>query len=137
MLTTINNADQLRDAFYKCGHGEQFSHKAIELIFGYIQIPHLTEPLPHVSPIEKGEGYKLNVIKLCSEFSEKKITDLADKYDTEVNLNSDEQILNLLSKIRRYTHAGLTTDDQILVRKGVTEKTKRFLMDYEKQIAQR
>ena len=67
MIQTIN-LSQFRDAFYQMGRGEQFSYKALEVIFDYLE--------------EFDDSMELDVIAICCDFEEAHYSDVIGQYET-------------------------------------------------------
>ena len=58
--------NQFREAFYDAGRSDTFSLSSLEAIFDYLE--------------ENYTNYELDVIELCSEFSEDTLEDINDRY---------------------------------------------------------
>lgn len=74
MIQTITVSD-FRDAFKRCGRGNQFSYEALGLIFDYIEDYEQ----------DSGEQVELDVIAICCEWSEDSPENIADQYGIEVD----------------------------------------------------
>lgn len=66
---------QFRDAFKNMGRQDQFSYKALEILFNYLE----------ESEDGSGEEYTLDVIALCCEYSEDSPRDIAKNYSIELD----------------------------------------------------
>ncbi len=70
MIQTIN-ASQFIDAFHSMGRADQFSRQGLRALFDYLE--------------EADEGYNLDVIELCCDYSEDSAEDIAASYGIEVD----------------------------------------------------
>lgn len=99
MIQTISVYD-FRDAFKRCGRGDQFSYEGLELIFDYIE----------EYEDSTGEQVELDVVALCCEWCEQSPEDIAVAYNLEICVSEE----NTLQTVLEYLH------DETLVA-GVTE----------------
>jgi hypothetical protein len=67
--------NQFRDAFRHCGRGEQFSYKALNALYDYLE---------EVGD-ETGQEYDLDVIALCCEYAEYgDLEEFREDYDADI-----------------------------------------------------
>ena len=71
MKLAIENASQFRDEFRQCGRADQFSYKALGLLFDYLE--------------ELDPDYDLDVIAICCDYSEESAADIARNYGIDLN----------------------------------------------------
>lgn len=77
LYQTIDNASQFRDQFHRCGRGDQFSYKALGLLFDYLN--------------DCGSDVELDAVGVCCEFSEDTPESIADNYSIDtVGLDDGE-----------------------------------------------
>lgn len=82
MKQTVNNS-QFHTAFYNMDRGNQFSHKALNLIYDYLE----------EYEASTGEEVELDVIAICCDYSEMTPEEIAASYD----LDEDEDVLEFLA----------------------------------------
>lgn len=76
MKQTIDNSSQFSDAFRKADRQDQFSQRALEALFDYLE--------------ENDPDYELDVIGLCCEWSEYgEAAEAASEYGWEGDADSD------------------------------------------------
>ena len=80
MHISIDNASQFRDQFYKMGRSEQFSYKALELLYDFLE--------------EAAPEAELDVIAICCDFSEDTEKAIAASY----GLHEDEDVVAYLEE---------------------------------------
>jgi hypothetical protein len=76
MYQTVNEY-QFREAFRTMGRGDQFSYKALGMLFDYLDGDH-----------------ELDVIAICCAFSEDMPERVADQYDVNVDGLDDGEVLD-------------------------------------------
>lgn len=79
MIQTISVYD-FRDAFKRCGRGDQFSYEGLELIFDYIE----------EDEGSTGEQVELDVIGICCEWAEDSPENIADQYGMDIDGLSEQ-----------------------------------------------
>jgi hypothetical protein len=104
MIQTINLYD-FRDAFKRCGRGEQFSYEGLELIFDYIE----------EYEGSTGEQVELDVIALCCEWCEQSPEDIAVAYDIEFCVSEENTLQNVLEYLHDETQVAGVTDSGTVV----------------------
>jgi hypothetical protein len=80
MKTTVSLSD-FRDAFKRMGRIEQFSYKALEIIYDYLE--ELEE--------ETGEEWELDVISVCCDFEESDAQAIIEAYSLDCEEGLDEE----------------------------------------------
>jgi hypothetical protein len=96
MKQTINKCD-FRNAFAECNRGDQFSYEALGLLFDFLE------------EMEEGtgEGYDLDVIALCCEFTELTPDEIVRDYDMGKSESFDiEEWLNDRTMVAGVTESG-------------------------------
>ena len=90
MKQTITKSD-FRDAFQRCGRGEQFSYEALGLIFDYLE--------------EIDEDQELDVVAVCCEFAESDRETIAEDFNVDLSEceDDDEKEQALLSYLEDET----------------------------------
>jgi len=82
MFKTVNFHD-FQDAFHRAGRNEQFSRKAKNMLFEYLE----------QYEDDTGQKLELDVIALCCEYEETAVTDVAASYDIDIEGLEDEEAL--------------------------------------------
>jgi len=105
MYQTINSYD-FETAFNKAGRKEQFSYKAKNMLFDYLE----------AYEDETGEKVELDVIALCCDYEESSVTDIAASYDIDIEgLEEDAALETVLDYLRDHTQVvGAIGTDTIL-----------------------
>ena len=107
MIQTITLSD-FRDAFKRCGRGDQFSYQALELIFDYIE----------EYEQETGEQIELDPVGICCEWCESTPEEIIEQYDTDINaegMTEDELAAAVYEWLNDETQVAATTDNGTLV----------------------
>ncbi len=99
MIQTINLYD-FRDAFKRCGRGDQFSYEGLELIFDYIE----------EYEASTGEQVELDVVALCCEWCEQLPEDIAVAYDLEICVSEENTLQTVLEYLHDETQVAGVTD---------------------------
>ena len=92
MKQTVSKSD-FRDAFQKCGRGEQFSYDALGVIFDYLE------------ELEENDGIEteLDPIAVCCEFTEyKNIKEFQEAYSTDYETIEDISNETTVLEIDKY-----------------------------------
>ena len=84
------NLYQFRDAFVRMGRQDNFSYEGLEYLFDYIEEQSET----------CGESYVLDVIGLCSDYTESSDDQIAADYDIDLSDCEDEE--EELDRVRQY-----------------------------------
>ena len=98
IIQTIDTASQFRDAFHRCGRGDQFSYDGFKALFDYLE--ELTEGC---------EPLELDPIALCCEFSEYTLEELKTQYLDDC---ADDEIIDYLQD---HTHLIKVTNETYIV----------------------
>jgi hypothetical protein len=94
MYVSIDNASQFHKHFYAMVRMHPFSYEALDLLYEFLE--------------ENTEGYELDVIALCCEYSEDTERGIAEAY----GLHEDEDVTAYLEQ---HTHVvGVTDSGTIL-----------------------
>jgi hypothetical protein len=80
MYISINTASQFRDHFAAMGRADQFSYEALNLLYEFLE--------------ENIEGYELDVVALCCDYSEDTEQGIAKAY----GLHEDEDVTAYLEE---------------------------------------
>ena len=99
MIQTISVYD-FRDAFKRCGRGDQFSYEGLELIFDYIE----------EYEGSTGEQVELDVIGICCEWCEQSPEDIAVAYNLEICVSPENTLQNVLEYLHDETQVAGVTD---------------------------
>ncbi len=99
MIQTISVYD-FRDAFKRCGRGDQFSYEGLELIFDYIE----------EYEGSTGEQVELDVVALCCEWCEQTPEDIAMAYNLEVCVSEENTLQTVLDYLHDETQVAGVTD---------------------------
>jgi hypothetical protein len=99
MIQAINLYD-FRDAFKRCGRGDQFSYEGLELIFDYIE----------EYEGSTGEQVELDVVALCCEWCEQSPEDIAVAYNIEFCVSPENTLQNVLEYLNDGTQVAGVTD---------------------------
>ena len=99
MIQAINLYD-FRDAFKRCGRGDQFSYEGLELIFDYIE----------EYEDSTGEQVELDVVALCCEWCEQSPEDIAVAYNIEFCVSPENTLQNVLEYLNDETQVAGVTD---------------------------
>ena len=88
MKQTVSKSD-FRDAFQKCGRGEQFSYDALGVIFDYLE-----------EMEEGGTELELDPIAICCDFAEYKNikefqADYSTDYETIEDIRNETTVLEI------------------------------------------
>ena len=86
------NLYQFRDAFVRAGRRDSFSYKGLEYLFNYME--------------EYGTNYVLDVVELCSEYTESSYDRIAADYDIDLSDCDDEE--EKLDGVRQYLEENTT-----------------------------
>lgn len=76
LYQTIDNASQMRDAFYRMDRGNQFSYEAIEFLYDFYG--------------EMGEDVELDVIGICCDWTE---CDSEEELAGCLNVSLDDDVI--------------------------------------------
>lgn len=104
MIQTITLSD-FRDAFKRCGRGDQFSYEALGLIFDYIE----------EYEGSTSEQIELDVIGICCEWCEQSPEDIAVAYDLEICVSEENTLQNVLEYLHDETQVAGVTDAGAIV----------------------
>ena len=104
MIQTISVYD-FRDAFKRCGRGEQFSYEGLELIFDYIE----------EYEDSTGEQVELDVVALCCEWCEQSPEDIAIAYNLEIGVSEENTLQTVLEYLHDETQVAGVTDSGTVV----------------------
>lgn len=99
MIQTISVYD-FRDAFKRCGRGDQFSYEGLELIFDYIE----------EYEESTGEQVELDVVALCCEWCEQSPEDIAMAYNLEISVSEENTLQTVLEYLHDETQVAGVTD---------------------------
>lgn len=105
MYQTINSYD-FETAFNKAGRKEQFSYKAKNMLFDYLE----------AYEDETGEKVELDVIALCCEYEETAVADIAANHNIDIEgLEEDEALETVTDYLRDHTQVvGAIGTDTVL-----------------------
>ena len=105
MYITIDHASQFRDQFRQAGRGDQFSYKALNMLYEYLE-----DTYPQ---------YELDVIALCCDYSEATPAEIANQYSIEMSAVEEgdtdgelDQVIGVLSTLTSVI--GITSSGSIV-----------------------
>jgi hypothetical protein len=105
MIQTISVYD-FRDAFKRCGRGDQFSYEGLELIFDYIE----------EYEDSTGEQVELDPIAICCEWSEQTFEEIAEQYGMDIDgLSEQDARETVLENLSCETQVAGVTDSGTVV----------------------
>jgi hypothetical protein len=100
MIQTVNNS-QFHDAFNRMDRGSQFSYEALNLIYEFCE---------EIEP-----EMELDVIAICSNYSEMTPLEVLDTYDTEIEPSSENLLDEVFEWLNNNTVAiGITQQGSIV-----------------------
>lgn len=104
MIQTISVYD-FRDAFKRCGRGDQFSYEGLGLIFDYIE----------EYEGSTSEQIELDVIGICCEWCEQSPEDIAMAYNLEICVSEENTLQTVLDYLHDETQVAGVTDAGAIV----------------------
>jgi hypothetical protein len=99
MIQTISVYD-FRDAFKRCGRGDQFSYEGLGLIFDYIE----------EYEESTGEQVELDPVGVCCEWCEQSPEDIAIAYNLEICVSEENTLQTVLEYLHDETQVAGVTD---------------------------
>lgn len=97
MKITIDHVGQFRDAVHRAGRGNQFSYKAQEILFDYLE--------------DCDPDYELDVIALCCEYCEMTDDEVRESYDVP----EDQEVAEFLEENTSYLGTTTGTECHLFV----------------------